>query len=132
MIHHNNYIHVWLHGCVCGPSCIPSQFLTSNSFSFSLSPYLIPFSSYFSHLFLHLFPLLYPSLLPFSSPLLQLSHSDTEKLCLLLAYYGGRMQRRLDSKVTHLVTMETRGVSGALSPSHPPALPKFSIYTLGS
>ena len=40
----------------------------------------------------------------------QLSVPDVEKLCVLLLFNGGKMQRRLDSKVTHLVTMETSGV----------------------
>lgn len=30
---------------------------------------------------------------------------------MLLLFHGGKMQRRLDARVTHLVTMETKGVS---------------------
>lgn len=45
-----------------------------------------------------------------SLPCLQLSVSDVEKLCVLLLFHGGKMQRRLDSSVTHLVTVETTGV----------------------
>ena len=33
-----------------------------------------------------------------------------EKLVVLTMFYGGRMQRMLDSAVTHLITMETSGV----------------------
>ena len=33
-----------------------------------------------------------------------------EKLVVLTMFYGGKMQRMLDSSVTHLVTMETSGV----------------------
>ena len=40
----------------------------------------------------------------------QLSRSDMEKVCVLVAYYGGRMQQRLDATVTHLITVETTGV----------------------
>ena len=42
---------------------------------------------------------------------LQLPVGDVEKLCILLLFHGGKMQRRLDSTVTHLVTIETSGVS---------------------
>ena len=34
-----------------------------------------------------------------------------EKLVVLTMFYGGKMQRMLDSSVTHLVTMDTSGVS---------------------
>ena len=33
-----------------------------------------------------------------------------EKLVVLTMFYGGKMQRMLDSSVTHLLTMETSGV----------------------
>ena len=33
-----------------------------------------------------------------------------EKLVVLTMFYGGKMQRMLDSSVTHLVTMEASGV----------------------
>ncbi len=48
------------------------------------------------------------------SVFLQLPSSDVEKLCVLVAYYGGRMQRRLDPTITHLVTMEMTGVRGII------------------
>ena len=41
----------------------------------------------------------------------QLPRRDVEKLACLVLYLGGRMQQRLDAAVTHLVTMETTGVS---------------------
>ena len=40
----------------------------------------------------------------------QLICSDMEKLVVLTMFYGGKMQRMLDSSVTHLVTMDTSGV----------------------
>ena len=42
---------------------------------------------------------------------MQLGCSDMEKLVVLTMFYGGKMQRMLDSTVTHLVTMDTSGVS---------------------
>ena len=58
----------------------------------------------------------------------QLPRCDLEKMACLVLYYGGRTQLRLDPAVTHLVTMDTTGVSPPslewcpvfLSPSPPP------------
>lgn len=51
----------------------------------------------------------YPLSLPPS--LSQLPRGDVEKLACLVFYYGGRMQQRLDSAVTHLITSDGNGVS---------------------
>lgn len=57
---------------------------------------------------------------------LQLGCSDMEKLVVLTMFYGGKMQRMLDSTVTHLVTMDTSGVS-TIRPSYSYPLSGLSL-----
>lgn len=39
----------------------------------------------------------------------KLTSGDKEKLCVMVIYYGGKIQKHLDRNVTHLVTMVTTG-----------------------
>ncbi len=41
----------------------------------------------------------------------QMPRDDREKVAVLVMYYGGNYSNTLDASITHLVTMETTGVS---------------------